>query len=249
MTRTMTDLATNMTAELTTPPGTLPRPLTASMDVLKAWLGPLDGRSILDAGCGGGALAAVLAKCGAVVTGIDPQEQAIQAARQRVPQARFEQAGAENMPFADKSFDAVVLLNSFHHVPLELMRAALLESIRVSRGPVLIIEPLAEGPFFLCMQPIEDETQIRAAAQDALAEAAASGDIQVLAIGEYDDARRFRDVDAFLARVVQVDPTRSEMALRERERVADLIARHGAPVEGGIALPQPHRAHLLTGAA
>lgn len=249
MTSNMTDPASSGSTQLTTPPGTRPRPLAASMDVLKAWLGPLDGLHILDAGCGGGALAGALTKCGAVVTGIDPQEQAVEAARQRVPQARFEQAGAEDMPFPEKSFDAVVLLNSFHHVPLPLMRAALRESVRVSRGPVLIIEPLAEGPFFLCMQPIEDETEIRAAAQDTLTQAAASGDIQISATGEYDDARRFRDVDAFLARVVEVDPARADMARRARDTVAALMDRHATREGDKLALPQPHRAHLLTGIA
>ncbi|MGQ3675167.1 class I SAM-dependent methyltransferase [Xanthobacter sp. TB0139] len=240
------DAAPAAQAELTRPPGRLPRPETATMDVLQRWLGPLEGRQILDAGCGNGALAAALTKRGAHVTGIDPQAEAIATARARLPQSRFEQAGSEAVPFTDNSFDAVVLLNSFHHVPLDLMRAALRECARVSRGPVLIIEPLAEGPFFLCMQPVEDETDIRAAAQIALAEAAAEGEVRVLNIGEYDDVRRFADSDAFLARVVQVDPARAESAVREKDKVTDLVARYATIVEGGIALPQPHRAHLLT---
>ncbi len=232
-------------APLTTPPGFLPRPQANALAVLQQWLGPLDGRSVLDAGCGGGALAASLARLGAVVTGIDPQPEAIAAARKRVPSARFEQAGAQDMPFDEASFDAVVLLNSFHHVPLDLMRDVLRACVRVSRGPVLIIEPLCEGSFFTCMLPVEDETHIRMSAQVALEASVQEGEVLMQAVGEYDDIRHFADADAFLARVVEVDPARVGAAVQERERVMELIARHGARVDGGIALTQPHRAHLL----
>lgn len=241
-----TNMSTSeQSAPLTTPPGFLPRPRASAMAVLQQWLGPLDGRSVLDAGCGSGALAVSLVRLGADVTGIDPQPEAIAAARKRVPSARFEQAGAQDMPFEEGSFDAVVLLNSFHHVPLDLMRDVLRACVRVSRGPVLIIEPLCEGTFFTCMLPVEDETHIRIAAQAALEASVQAGEVLMQAVGEYDDVRHFADADAFLARVVEVDPARAQAALQERERVMELIARNGAQVEEGIALIQPHRAHLL----
>ncbi|OYX05114.1 MAG: hypothetical protein B7Z15_17150 [Rhizobiales bacterium 32-66-8] len=214
------------------------------MDVILAFLGPLDGRSILDVGCGGGMLARALAARGAQVTGVDPQPAALATARTRAPQARFEAAGAEALPFPDASFDAVVFLNSLHHVPEPLMAAALREAGRVSRGPVLVIEPLAEGPFFRAMQPVEDETAIRAAAQAALADALVQN-FTLTRGGDYDDVRRFADVDAFLAMVVAVDPARATLAQQQRDVVAGLMAEVGTPTDGGVLLAQPHRAHLL----
>lgn len=231
---------------LTAPPGVLPRPQATALAVLRDWLGPLEGRSILDAGCGVGALAASLVKLGAVVTGVDPQPEIIAEARARVPSARFAAYGAQEMAFDDASFDAVVLLNSFHHVPVALMHDALRTCARVSRGPVLIIEPLCEGSFFACMKPVDDETSIRTAAQMALEAGAQAGEVSVLAVGEYDDVRHYADADAFLARVVQVDPARAEIAARERDKVVELVARHGERTENGLVLRQPHRAHLLT---
>ncbi len=108
-----------------------------------------------------------------------------------------------------------------------------------------MVEPLAEGPFFRAMLPVEDETPIRAAAQAAIAAAVEAGAVTRLASGEYDDVRRFADADAFLAMIVAVDPARAATAERERARVVELVAQEGAPTEGGVFLPQPHRFDVL----
>lgn len=221
------------------------RPVGVTLDIITAQIGPLEGLSILDVGCGGGGLARALSAKGAKVTGVDPQEAALATARTRAPDADFRQAGAEALPFPDGSFDRVVFLNSLHHVPVPLMGAALKEAARVSRGPVLVVEPLAEGPFFRAMLPVEDETPIRAAAQAAIAAAVEASAVTRLASGEYDDVRRFADADAFLAMIVAVDPARKATAERERDRVVQLVAQEGAPTEGGVLLPQPHRFDLL----
>lgn len=216
-----------------------------TLDLIDAHLGPLGGRSVLDVGCGGGALARALLARGARVTGIDPEEGALATARARAPEARFEQAGAEALPFPDDAFDGVVMLNSLHHVPPDLMRAALREAARVSRGDVLVIEPLAQGPFFRAMRPVEDETVIRLAAQQAIAGAVAEGDLMRKAGGDYEDVRRFADADAFLAMVVAVDPRRAVIAERVRDEVTALVAEVGIRAGTAIMLPQPHRFDLL----
>jgi len=221
------------------------RPTGHSLDLIAEWLQPLSGATILDVGCGGGRLAEALSAQGAKVTGIDPQEAALAAARSRAPTSRFECASAERMPFADGSFDAVVFLNSLHHIPGSATKAALREAMRVSKGQALIIEPLAEGPFFTAMQPIEDESPIRAAAQAAILAAETEGLFKIVRCEEFDDARSFGDIDAFLAMVVAVDPARVTIATREKARVAALIAEVGVPGTGGVTLTQPHRAHLV----
>ena len=73
-----------------------------------AAVGP--GQSVLDVGCGPGALTAVLA--GLVGTGrvsaVDPSEPFVEACRARVPGADVRVGAAEALPFADASFDAVL---------------------------------------------------------------------------------------------------------------------------------------------
>src|SRR5262245_66463753 len=64
----------------------------------------------LDVGCGPGALTtALVERLGAAnVAGADPSEPFVGAARQRLPGVEFVVAGAEELPFADGSFDAVL---------------------------------------------------------------------------------------------------------------------------------------------
>ncbi|MCG5236575.1 class I SAM-dependent methyltransferase [Xanthobacter oligotrophicus] len=223
------------------------RPAGSALALIDDWLGPLAGRLILDVGCGRGALAKALTARGTHVVGIDPATDAIEAARVAVPEARFEAGGAEALPYPAASFDAVLLLNSFHHVPHHLMAAALAEAMRVGRGSMLIIEPLAEGPFFEAMRPVEDETAIRHAAQAAIAGFVTQGRATIARDYVFDDVRHFSGVDAFLDKIVAVDPARAAAAGRLRGEVAALMARWGTTEEGGVRLDQPHRAVLLEG--
>ena len=80
--------------------------------VLKSVIPSLAGVRILDVGCGSGGLARLLAEEGAEVTGIDPNPQALTAARMLAPAARFEEASAEALPFEDAAFDVVLVVNA-----------------------------------------------------------------------------------------------------------------------------------------
>ncbi|MFG1480765.1 methyltransferase domain-containing protein [Xanthobacter sp. V4C-4] len=221
------------------------RPPATGLALIEAWLAPLDGRAVLDVGCGGGALAQALTARGARVIGIDPSSEAVAAARRAAPGAVFEVAVAQALPFAAESVDAAVFVNSLHHVPVAAMGVALAEALRVSRGPVVVIEPLAEGPFFEALRPVEDETAVRQAAQAAIAALLASGGAVLAGGGDYDEVRRFAGVDAFLDKVVSVDPARADAARRLRPQVEALMRRWGRPEAAGLRLDQPHRVHLL----
>ncbi|MEP9369010.1 class I SAM-dependent methyltransferase [Xanthobacter sp. VNH20] len=224
------------------------RPTGNALGLLERWLDPVAGLKVLDVGCGTGALARALSARGAEVTGIDPQADAIAVARQAVPKARFEQAGAQDLPFADGAFGAAVFLNSLHHVPQAVMAAALREAARVSGGNVVVIEPLAAGTFFLSMLPVEDETEIRAQAQAAL-DAVEQDGLRIIECVEYDDPRKFSGLDAFIAKLVEVDPARAPTTVAKRGEL-DALFRANAVAEGeGFRLVQPHRAHRLGFAA
>ncbi|MFH1557600.1 MAG: class I SAM-dependent methyltransferase [Pseudomonadota bacterium] len=220
------------------------RPAGTALGLLERWLAPFAALNVLDVGCGTGALARALGTRGAHVTGIDPQADAIAAARQAVPGARFEQAGAQDLPFAKGEFGAAVFLNSLHHVPQPLMAAALREAARVSGGNVVVIEPLAEGTFFASMLPVEDETEIRAQAQAALAAVDRDG-LRIVECVEYDDLRPFSGLDAFIAKLVSVDPARVAATIEKRGVLQELFSANAVPEGDGFRLVQPHRAHRL----
>jgi SAM-dependent methyltransferase len=71
------------------------------------------GMRYLDVGCGAGLAAQMAAARGAQVCGIDASEAFLAVARARVPAGDFRQGDLEELPFADRSFDAVTGFNSF----------------------------------------------------------------------------------------------------------------------------------------
>ena len=71
------------------------------------------GTRLLDVGCGSGYAAAMAARLGARMTGIDITPELIAIARQRVPDGEFRVGGMDDLPFEDACFDAVVGFNAF----------------------------------------------------------------------------------------------------------------------------------------
>ena len=198
-------------------------------------------RKVLDIGCGHGALSRSLAAKGFAMTGIDPDEDAVAAARKAVPDARFERATAEALPFADGSFDAAIFLNALHHVPEAVMRQALAETRRVigPGGALIVVEPLARGTFFEVMRPVEDETEIRAAALRALDADIAGGHWNVARHDTYDRLSDFAALEEFIDYLVAVDPTRKSVADERREELDALFKANATASEKGFRLIQP----------
>lgn len=67
----------------------------------------LDNKKVLDVGCGDGIDVAHYESIGADVIGLDNSENLIKIARNKYPNYQFDVGLAENMPYADESFDCV----------------------------------------------------------------------------------------------------------------------------------------------
>ena len=96
------------------------------------------GQRALDVGCGAGALTLPLAELlgPANVAGVDPDEAAVAACRERVPGADVRVAGAEDLPFPAGEFDVVLA-----QLVVSLMddaRAGVREMKRVARPGVVV---------------------------------------------------------------------------------------------------------------
>lgn len=109
------------------------------------------GMTVLDAGCGEGALSILMARLGARVVGSDLSEPNLVEARRRALGAgigedllRFEQGDAEALPFEDASFDLVVSNHVLEHLPD--FDAGLAEVRRITRGRALIGLPTCLNP-------------------------------------------------------------------------------------------------------
>ena len=119
------------------------------LELLSA-LVPLDGLDIVELGCGAAKLARSLLQRfpGSLVTGldVDVQQHAKNLAAPQ-PGLHFVAGGAQAIPFADGSFDLVLMLKSLHHVPMPLLGQALGEALRVLRpgGLLYVSEPVYAG--------------------------------------------------------------------------------------------------------
>ena len=98
------------------------------LDLVVEWCEPGPGVTVLDVATGGGHVARRLREAGAMVVTVDP-----------APGMQADTtAPADDLPFADGSFDAVACRLAAHHFPDVL--AALKEMARVARGRVVICD-------------------------------------------------------------------------------------------------------------
>jgi len=93
------------------------------------------GMRVLDVGCGKGFLLYEFTQAvpGIEVAGVDISSYAVGHAREEV-KPFLHVAGADRLPFPDRSFDLVVSLNTLHNLYVNELFAALAEIERVGRG-------------------------------------------------------------------------------------------------------------------
>ena len=107
-------------------------------------LGPFTGtESVLDSGCGTGALAYALAPHVAEVVGVDVNAEYLEAARANAPEnVRFVEGDATSLPFGYGEFDIAACYRVLHHV--RRAELAVSELARVTRigGRVFVVDQL-----------------------------------------------------------------------------------------------------------
>lgn len=105
---------------------------------------PLEGRRILDVGCGVGAYVDAFRRYSPVVYGVDLDTDKLEFARAR---GRLAVAPGERLPFASDVFDLVLLHEVIEHVDDD--RATIAEAVRVTRpgGAVVVFAPNRLYPF------------------------------------------------------------------------------------------------------
>lgn len=109
----------------------------------------IDGKRILDLGCGNGRLSINLAQSGNRVTGVDTSEEQIRLARELGSSATgnpvFLHVQMEETGLPSASFDLVLVSQSLHHAAKP--KEAIAESFRllVPGGRILILDLLAHG--------------------------------------------------------------------------------------------------------
>jgi SAM-dependent methyltransferase len=140
------------------------------------------GQRVLDVGCGPGALTAELVRLLGpdAVSAVDPSEPFVAAAQQRHPGVDVQLASAEDLPFGDQAFDAV-LAQLVVHFMTDAVRG-LREMARVTRKHGVVAACVwdhagGQGPLGLFWEAVheldrdaEDESQLAGAREGHLAQ-------------------------------------------------------------------------------
>jgi len=116
----------------------------------------LNGKTLLEIGCGDGRLTALLAGKADAITAIDPDNSRIETARRNINGVNFRVGSGEELDFAEETFDIVLFSYSLHH---QDCAKALAEARRAARhdGQILIIEPVHDGEYSLLVSIFEED--------------------------------------------------------------------------------------------
>lgn len=206
----------------------------------------VDGKRVIDVGCGDGHMARHLAKFGARVLGVECSPYQLSKARAAEPVAAVEivEGVGQALPAPSGEADFVVFFNSLHHVPATVMGKALEEAARVLRpgGVVYVSEPIAEGKFFETCRPVDDETEVRALAYRALQSCSA---LRMKQEFRYLHTVQMRTFDAFRERIISANSERAERFDGMRDDLRALFEGNGRRTETGWEFDQPMRVNLL----
>jgi ubiquinone/menaquinone biosynthesis C-methylase UbiE len=113
---------------------------------------PLQGKEVLEVGCGEGTRSIAIAKRCKKLAAVDPDAELIKKAQleNQSGNIAYEVASAEHLPFEKDMFDVVIFTLSLHHVPMDRMTNAIDEALRVVRadGFIVFLEPEFDGTLF-----------------------------------------------------------------------------------------------------
>jgi len=202
-------------------------------------------RKIADIGCGKGAFAYRLAlEAGAAcVIAVDLPAALPQRDADTPEQVHFVPGEAQNLPLADAGVDLVFMMKSLHHVPVDLMDAALEEVARALTpgGALYVSEPVAEGKFNEIIRNFHDETEVRRRAQQALKRCEGlrrETDMRFLA------PCRYRDFDDFERRMMHSSTVNTKITTAIHAVTRETYRRHAAH-DGSFFENRPFQVTIL----
>jgi len=174
------------------------------LDLLVEWCEPAPDVKVLDVATGGGHVARRLRDEGATVITVDP-----------APGMRPDVVStAEELPFADGTFDVVTCRIAAHHFPD--IRKAIAEMARVTQGLVVIEDNVFVGEDVEAAERLRDPTHVRCYSEEEWKEMLTEAGLEVEQLMHFE---RHTNVDEWLARV----DTPPDDARRVRELLAERI--------------------------
>jgi ubiquinone/menaquinone biosynthesis C-methylase UbiE len=210
---------------------------------------PLEAARALELGCGTARQTRLLARSGKfasiVALEVDRVQHALNLALTDLPSVRFGLGGAEDIPAADDSVDAVFLFKSLHHVPLDLLDQAFAEIRRVLApgGLAYISEPIFGGDYNEILRLFHDEQRVREAAFAATRKAVDSGQLALVSQTFFLAPVLYRSFAEFEQKVIGVTHTEHRLSPELLQQVRTRFEAH--LTERGAEFEAPFRVDLL----
>lgn len=209
----------------------------------------LDGKRIIELGCGRADLTRLIATEGTgrsiAALEVDEIQHRLHRAIDDLPNVEFMMAGAEDIPFPDASFDVAFMFKSLHHVPLPLMDQALAEVKRVLRpgGFAYISEPVFAGDFNEILRMFHDEEAVRLAAFEAVQRAVDSGLFTLASETFFHSPMHFDDFADFEEKILNVTHSNHQLSPELYKQVKAKFESH--MTADGANFLMPIRVDLL----
>jgi ubiquinone/menaquinone biosynthesis C-methylase UbiE len=119
-------------------------------DFFKKYIKELEGKSMIEIGCGqGDAIKELSIKAGlkrVIYTGIDISKEGVRKGRENYPKGTFSVGDCSALDYPDRKFDSALCLGVLHHLPNP--EEGLIEMLRVvKRGGIILIREPSEKSF------------------------------------------------------------------------------------------------------
>jgi len=209
----------------------------------------LDGKQILELGCGRAEITRAIATGGegrsVVALELDEIQHALHQKIDDLPNVEFRMAGAEAIPYDDNSFDVAFMFKSLHHVPLDLMDKAFTEINRALKpgGFAYISEPVFAGDFNDILKMFHNEEQVRQAAFEATKRAVDSGLFELVSETFFNSPMHFDDFADFENKILGATHTDHSLSPELHAAVKTKFETHMTP--DGANFQMPIRIDLL----
>jgi ubiquinone/menaquinone biosynthesis C-methylase UbiE len=178
----------------------------------------LDGKHILELGCGSAEITRNIANGGSErkITALEVDEIAHGKNLQitDLPNVSFGLAGAQDIPLEDETVDVVFMFKSLHHVPLEQMALAMHEIRRVLKpgGLAYISEPVFAGAFNEILRLFHDESRVREAAFNTVKKAVDEGLFELVEETFFNAPMKFESFADFENKVLKATHTHHKLS-------------------------------------
>ncbi|GMR18760.1 MAG: class I SAM-dependent methyltransferase [Gammaproteobacteria bacterium] len=209
----------------------------------------LDGKHILELGCGSAEITRDIATSGVdrKITALEVDEIAHEKNLQitDLSNVSFALSGAQEIPLDDDSVDVVFMFKSLHHVPLALMDVSMREIRRVLKpgGLVYISEPVFAGDFNEILRLFHDEQKVREAAFYTVKKAVDEGLFNLVEETFFNSPMKFENFSEFENIIINVTHSSHELD----EKLYELVKQRFEEYIGddGAHFLMPIRVDLL----